>query len=141
MGEDRTDPPPTRRRYTVLEAAGVLGLTVEAVRGRIKRNTLAHEKAEDGTVYVLLDADRVRPAADQSTDQAQPDALIDAKDETIALLRAQLEAEREAHAEARRLLLLALERIPPQLEAPWESSPETPGVPESAAEGTTEPTP
>jgi len=39
----------------------------------------------------------------------------------------QLEAERQAHAEARRLLMAALERIPPQLEAPQETreSPET----------------
>jgi hypothetical protein len=39
----------------------------------------------------------------------------------------QLEAERQAHAEARRLLMAALERIPPQLEAPSEAreSPET----------------
>jgi hypothetical protein len=37
-------------------------------------------------------------------------------------LREQLEAERKAHAEARRLLAAALERIPPQLEAPQETT-------------------
>jgi Ni,Fe-hydrogenase III large subunit len=39
----------------------------------------------------------------------------------------QLEAEPQAHAEAERLLMAALERIPPQLEAPPEAreSPET----------------
>ena len=39
----------------------------------------------------------------------------------------QLEAERQAHSEARRLLMAALERIPPQLEAPSEprESPQT----------------
>ena len=46
---------------------------------------------------------------------------MSAKDETIATLRDQLEAERQAHAEARRLLMAALERIPPQLEAPSEA--------------------
>jgi len=35
-------------------------------------------------------------------------------------LREQLEAERQAHAEARRLLAAALERIPPQIEASQE---------------------
>jgi hypothetical protein len=52
--------------------------------------------------------------------------LDSAKDETIATLREQLEAERQAQAEARRLLMAALERIP-QLEAPQETreSPET----------------
>jgi hypothetical protein len=36
-------------------------------------------------------------------------------------LREQLQAERQAHSEARRLLAAALERIPPQLEAPQET--------------------
>ncbi len=41
--------------------------------------------------------------------------LRDASDE-------QLQAERQAHAEVRRLLAGALDRVPPQLEAPRESS-------------------
>jgi hypothetical protein len=53
----------------VPEAAEVLGVTIEAVRGRIKRDTLAHEKGEDGTVYVLLNADQSQPTHDQSTAQ------------------------------------------------------------------------
>jgi hypothetical protein len=53
--------------------------------------------------------------------QSDSAALISAKDETIATLRDQLEAERQAHAEARRLLMAALERIPPQLEATSEA--------------------
>ena len=47
--------------------------------------------------------------------------------ELIATLQEQLQAERQAHAEARRLLMAALERIPPQLEAPPDEreSPQT----------------
>jgi hypothetical protein len=41
-------------RFTVAQAADVLGLSAEAVRMRIKRGTLAHVK-EENTVYVLLD--------------------------------------------------------------------------------------
>jgi len=124
VGEDQSQT--SRKRVTVAEAAEILGITVEAVRGRIKRGTLEHER-DSGTVYVLLDqrsydqsADRPRPDSDQTTDRLQSDssALISAKDETIAALRDQLEAERQAHAEARRLLMAALERIPPQIEAP-----------------------
>ena len=48
---------------------------------------------------------------------SEPNALISAKDETIAMLREQLQAERHAQAEARRLLAAALERIP-AIEAP-----------------------
>jgi len=130
MGEDQSQT--GRRPLTVAEASAVLGVTVEAVRGRIKRGTLDHERTDKG-VFVFLEAeqttDRPRPATDQTTDRLQSDssALISAKDETIATLRDQLEAERQAHAEARRLLMAALERIPPQIEAPSEpqESPET----------------
>jgi ferric-dicitrate binding protein FerR (iron transport regulator) len=52
-------------------------------------------------------------------------ALISEMRGRIEDLREQLQAERQAHAEARRLLAAALERIPPQLEAP--ESPESPG--------------
>ena len=113
MGEDQSQT--GRRRFMVAEAFEILGITVEAVRGRIKRGTLDHERTDKG-VFVFLEAD-------QSTDRLQSDstALISAKDETIAALREQLEAERQAHAEARRLLMAALERIPPQLEALQEA--------------------
>jgi hypothetical protein len=129
VGEDRSQT--SRQRVTVAQAAEILGVTVEAVRGRIKRKTLEHER-HSGTVYVLLPADQMptgrQPGDDQTTDQLQSDsaALISAKDETIATLRDQLEAERQAHAEARRLLMAALERIP-AIEAPSEAreSPET----------------
>jgi len=53
------------QRYTVQEAAEVLGTTVDAVRGRIRRGTLDSIKV-DGLVYVLLDA----PSREQHTDQA-----------------------------------------------------------------------
>jgi hypothetical protein len=78
-----------------------------------------------------------RPDTDQATDRLQSDAiaLIFAKDETIAALRDQLEAERQAHAEARRLLMADLERIPPQLEAPREAQ-ESPQTVEEEPEGT-----
>jgi hypothetical protein len=130
VGEER--PQTSRQRVTVAQAAEILGVTVEAIRGRIKRGTLKHER-HSGTVYVLLEADqstnRTRPDTDQTADRLQSDstALISAKDETITTLRDQLEAERQAHAEARRLLMAALERIPPQIEAPQEAreSPQT----------------
>ena len=132
MGEDRTTP---KRRVTVAEAARILDTTREAIRSRIKRGTLPSVK-EGGTVYVLLAADQTppepQPDADQTTDQSQSDstALISAKDETIATLREQLESERQAHAEARRLLLEALQKIPSAIEAPRE----TPGAPETPSE-------
>ena len=126
---DRTGP----RRMSVVEAAELLGITVAAVRGRIKRGTLEAER-ERKRVWVLLPPDKAttghRPATDRAAHQPtyEPDTLTSVKDETIAMLREQLEAERLAHAEARRLLLSALEKIPSAIEAPSETqgSPEAP---------------
>jgi hypothetical protein len=134
VGEDRTET--GRQRVTVAEAAELLGVSVEAVRGRIKRRTLEAEREGDH-VFVLLEADQSRPDTDQPTDQAQPDVLIEALDEMreqVRYLREQVQAEREAHAEARRLLLLALERIPPALEPPSQEEPR-----ESPSEATEQP--
>jgi hypothetical protein len=116
-------------RVSVYQAAEVMGVTVDAIRKRISRGTIPHERDVDGRVWVVLDTDQDAASSVHDTDQPQSDAaaLISAKDETIATLRDQLEAERQAHAEARRLLMAALERIPPQLEAPSEAreSPQT----------------
>jgi hypothetical protein len=51
----------------------------------------------------------------------QQAALVAAKDQTISLLREQLEAERTANRENRRLLAAALERIP-EISAPEHPS-------------------
>jgi hypothetical protein len=132
-------------RVTQREAAERLGISVEAVRKRVKRGTLSSDKGEDGRRYVYLDNG---PAAGGS--QPEPDALTSELRDRLHYVEGQLEAERQAHAEARRLLMAALERIPPQLEAPaeelgWPSEaaeeperstprPATPGPQESAGE-------
>jgi hypothetical protein len=133
VGEDRTET--GRHRVSVAEAAGILDTTAEAIRSRVKRGTLPSTK-EGSKVYVLLSSDQMplgqRPGDAQTTDQTQyeRDALISEMRGRIEDLRIQLEAERAGHAEARRLLAAALERIPPQLEAP----PEAPEAPETATE-------
>jgi hypothetical protein len=108
-----------------------MGVTVDAIRKRITRDTIPHEKGEDGRVWVILDIDQYTPGHVRDTDQPQSDvtALISAKDETIATLREQLEdlrRERDDWKEQARmtdrLLSAAMERIPPQLEAPQEAS-------------------
>src|SRR5215208_3382800 len=116
----------TRRRLTVAEAADALGITVDAVRSRIKRGTIEHER-KGGRVYVLLGVDESRPGYDQDTDQGGDQGTTAPEDRTaelIATLQEQLQAERQAHGEARRLLAAALERIP-ALEAP-EGGPGSP---------------
>jgi hypothetical protein len=144
MGNDRTPPV---RRTTVDEAARTLGISAEAVRGRIRRGTLPVER-EGGRVYVLLEGapegrttdDQPRTTGDRTSDRSQSDAsaLISSKDETIASLREQLEQANERDRENRRLLAAALERIPPQLEAPPEARESTQQTVEQEQETDTE---
>jgi hypothetical protein len=96
-----------------------LGITVDAVRSRVKRGTIDHERV-GGRVYVLLGADESRPGHDQDTDQGTT-VPEDRTAELIATLREQLQAERQAHAEARRIIAGLVERIP-AIEAPQEAS-------------------
>jgi flagellar motility protein MotE (MotC chaperone) len=113
----------TRRRLSVAEAADALGVTVDAIRSRVKRGTIAHER-KGGRVYVLLGGDESRPGHDQHTDQVTDQGARESEDRTaelIATLREQLQAERQAHAEARRIIAGLVERIP-AIEAPQEPS-------------------
>jgi hypothetical protein len=130
VGEDRTErPEPTTRRATVSEAADIIGISAEAVRMRIRRGTLPSERHE-GTVYVILDTDRTQRVGNVSSNVSgdRTDELLEALRGQVHDLRDQLQAERQGHAEARRLLAAALERIP-AIEAPSEAreSPQTVG--------------
>ncbi len=117
---------------TVYEAAEVLGINPEAVRSRLHRGTLERHKAEDGTVYVRLDADRLaqerRPNGDRTGERtAQVEELRD----QIAYLREiivtrdrELEGRAEELSEMRRIVAgmvqanTELARTVRELEAP-----------------------
>jgi hypothetical protein len=129
VGEDRSEAPNVRRT-TVAEAAEILGISAEAVRGRIRRGTLPVER-EGGTVYVLLDAQADdRTTADQSRTTAdQTRALIASLQDQIQYLREQLDAEREARTEERRrhdTLMAQLTTRIPELEPPAPPQPPEP---------------
>jgi hypothetical protein len=101
---------PHERFVTVNQAAELLGISVEAVRARMNRGTLPKEKAPDGTVYVRMDADQMRPDSDDANDHTVWDSpAFQLMQDQIAFLRAEL--ERKDH-----LLAAALERIPPAIE-------------------------
>ena len=115
-------------RLPVTEAAAVLGISTEATRQRVKRGTLPTERDEVGNVFVLLDPDSTLGGTGGGTrgdggGTPGGTALIDAKDETIRTLREQLEAEREANRENRRIIAGLVQRVP-ELEATRETSPE-----------------
>jgi hypothetical protein len=106
-------------RVTQREAAERLGISVEAVRKRVKRGTLRSDKGEDGRRYVYLDTD-----PDAGGPQPEPGTLTSELKDRLRYVEDQLQQERQAHAEARRIIAGLVERLP-QLEAP----PDAPGSP------------
>jgi hypothetical protein len=71
----------------VHKAAEALGVTVDAVRGRIKRGTIQHER-DGNRVYVILAADESGTGRDQPTDQyGESSALISQLRDENAYLR------------------------------------------------------
>jgi excisionase family DNA binding protein len=128
VGEDRT--PPEQRRYTVSEAAELLGISAEAVRTRVRRGKLPSERRE-GTVYVVLDADQTARVSDRTDDRTA---------DLINTLREQLEAEREANRENRRIIAMLASRVP-ELEAPSEPSEGSQTATEEADRGRVAPQP
>jgi hypothetical protein len=119
----------TDTRLTLRQAAAALGVSESAIRKRVERGTLRSDKGADGRRYVYVDT-VTENVADEGEDRSvtrEHDALISELRAHNDTLREQLEAERQGHAEARRLLLEALAKIPPAIEAPPDEreSPET----------------
>ena len=106
------------QRMTVAEAANVLGVTRDAVRKRIKRDSIEWETGPDGETYVFVDASATN--ADMSEDTSGHDD----REKLIEFLYEQLEHEREVNRENRRIIAGLVQRIP-AIEPP----PETPSEP------------
>ena len=122
---------------TIQEAARRLGVKEDAIRKRIQRGSMRHEKAEDGRVYVWVDAAQ---DATQDTRQTSQDAYQDATQdatqderledlrEQISYLRRQLDEERDARRRADMILVQLSQanaeqaRTIRELEAPQEAT-------------------
>jgi excisionase family DNA binding protein len=109
-------------RVTIQEAAERLGVKEDAIRKRIQRGTLRHEKTQEGRVFVWLDVaqDATQDTAQDTYRDASQDALLAAKDETITALREQLAQANERDRENRRIIAALTSRIP-AIEAPQEA--------------------
>ena len=124
-----TDQSATSQRYTVHEAALLLGLSVDAVRKRAERGRLKKEKSSDGTVYIILDTPDETGQAEtptgQSTSQPIPDdetstsQLVDSLQDQVEYLRGELDIRNEELRRKDHLLAAALERIP-AIESPTD---------------------
>lgn len=129
-GGDRSD---ARRRLTVAQAADALGVTVDAVRSRIKRETIDYVR-DGGRVYVMLGVDQGAASTDQPTDHVgdqgsdhSTNVDSDPREELLEELRDRVRYLEEESRRKDHLLAAALERIP-AIEAPRD-------VPETASEG------
>jgi hypothetical protein len=138
-------------RVTVPEAAERLGISENALRKRVQRDTVQWERDDDGRVFVCLPPAGTGYAADQADNYAadyagglagdQPVApveLVESLQEQVGYLRGALETRDKELAEMRRLLAGALERIP-AIEPPPDT-PTTNTSPEPARETSPEAT-
>jgi hypothetical protein len=133
-GESRDRPGDEMVRLTVAGAADRLGISEAGVRKRVQRNQIVHERGEDGRLFVWISPGEARHAesrdrAAESRDESRSELVEELRDR-LRFVERQLEAERQAHAEARRIIGGLVQRIP-ELEAPSEA----PGRQESAAPG------
>lgn len=122
-------------RLTVAEASRRLGVSPEAIRKRIKRGTIEHDQDPGGLTYVYVEVDN--PVGNPSPDTVgnpHLERLLQNQEREIEYLRGQLDAERAAHGESRRIVAGLVQRIP-ELEAPPQSAQEAQDVSESASEG------
>jgi excisionase family DNA binding protein len=132
------------KRYTVPEAAKVLGIGTDAVRKRIARGTISHEKDDDGRVYVYLDTGH-----DEGHDTQEPSStLVESLREQIGYLqgviatrdeelrtRSEELRRRDQDLERRDRIIAALtERIPQALEPPSEPPSEEREPPQTVEE-------
>ena len=122
-----------KERVTVTDAAALLGTTEGALRKRIARGTLPHERDAEGRVWVLLDAGTQREDTGQPGGQ-DSSGLVDELRDRVAYLERQVEEEREARRRADIMLSRLMDRLP-ELEAPREGHQESPGGQERAPEG------
>jgi uncharacterized coiled-coil protein SlyX len=118
VGEARTDRPSSDLdRLTVAQAADALSISQDAVRKRIARGTIPHDRDDSGRVYVYLSPSETVHKTDQDT--AQDDATKTVQDTYIRSLEDQIAFLRQELERKDRILLNLTERIP-ELEAPSE---------------------
>jgi uncharacterized coiled-coil protein SlyX len=125
VGEARADrPSPDLDRLTVAQAADALNISQDAVRKRITRGTIPHDRDDSGRVFVYLAPSETVHKTDQDT--VQDDATKTVQDTYIRSLQDQIAFLRHELERKNQILLNLTERIP-ELEAPSEAreSPET----------------
>jgi len=105
----------SRTRMTVAEAARALGISESAVRDRVKRGTLEHDRTLDGRLIVYLDSAATgETGRDRELDEpyeARTERYVRGLEDRVEHLRNELDQEREAHREKERIIAALEERI------------------------------
>jgi hypothetical protein len=132
-----TDDKAGMTRYTVTEAARIMDVGTDAVRKRIQRNTIKHERI-NGTVYVWLDTDEPErdgtgKGHDQRHDAGVTHELAESYREQVEAYRDQVEFLRRELERKDTIIMTMAQRIP-ELEHAREPTPETRESPETASE-------
>jgi hypothetical protein len=104
-------------RLTVAQAAAQLGVSQDAIRKRIRRNTIDYDQDPDGRIYVYVDLSEV--VQDESSD-ASMERLVQVQHDDIEFLRRELETRTE-EIRRRDSIIAALTHRLPEIEAPSES--------------------
>jgi hypothetical protein len=111
-------------RLTIQEAARRLGISEGAVRKRVTRGSLEHDKEDDGRVYVYLDAG-VDSGVDEGVDP-NSNALISQLRDEVAYLRDENRRKDEIIMQ-QAMTMRQLTAAPPQEPSEARESPESSG--------------
>jgi hypothetical protein len=111
-------------RLTIQEAARRLGISEGAVRKRVTRGSLEHDKEDDGRVYVYLDAG-VGSGVDEGVDP-HSNALISQLRDEVAYLRDENRRKDEIIMQ-QAMTMRQLTAAPPQDPSEARESPESSG--------------
>jgi hypothetical protein len=114
-------------RFTIPEAADLLGVTQSAVWQRIKRGTIPNEKDSDGKTHVFLEASEAPEQATDTVNDESPNGLRDdllhgAMQDQIDTLKREVEDWKEEARRKDHIIMSLTQRIP-ELEPAIDVSP------------------
>jgi hypothetical protein len=130
-GQDADQDAGRPRRLTASQAAEALGISEGALRKRIARGTVEHERDDEGHVWVYVSNERVDVGQDTGHPSGQTAPLVEALRSQVADLREQLAQAHERDRENRRIIAALTQRIP-AIEAPESEGGVDPNFPSRA---------
>ena len=118
-----------RRRVTIQEASRIMGVSEGAIRKRVKRATLDHDKAPDGRIYVYL------PGTTRGIDERLDEVPHPNSEALISQLREENAYLRDENRRKDEIIMQQALTVRQLTAAPPQEPSEAPGGPETATEG------